>query len=112
MSTVDVVLAQAFGSQRWTVEKPQDGNQKECYIASGDTRKVFIKFDVPILSLQRLSDLGVAPRVLASGIYEGISYVIQEFLAGSYPDRPWIASHIDEVAALIQTYHEDRPLAD
>src|SRR5262249_14521126 len=33
-------------------------------------------------------------------------------LAGTYPDRPWIRSHVTEVAELIRTYHEDKALAD
>jgi Phosphotransferase enzyme family len=106
------VLSRAFTAAAWTIEKPQDGRQKECYIASDGTRNVFIKFDVPIKSLERLGELGVAPHVLASGTYRGERYVIQEFLAGTYPDRPWITSHINEVAALIATYHDDRPLAE
>src|SRR5262249_21100601 len=79
---------------------------------SDGNRTVFVKFDVPIASLQRLSELAVAPRVLASGTYQGTSYVIQEFLAGTYPDRRWMRSHITEVAGLIRTYHKDRHLAN
>jgi hypothetical protein len=106
------VLAQAFGTENWTIGKPRDGRQKECYIASDGNRTVFVKFAVPVMSLQRLSEIGVAPRVLASGTYQGTSYVIQAFLASSYPDRPWIRSHVTQVADLIRTYHQDRPLAD
>src|SRR5262249_34522908 len=111
MSKVRAVLAQAFTTDGWTIEKPRDGRQKECYIASDGNRTVFVKFDVPARSLLRLSALAVAPRVLASGTYQGTSYVIQEFLAGTYPDRPWIRSHMTEVADLMRTYHEDKPLA-
>jgi thiamine kinase-like enzyme len=112
MSRAHDVLAQAFATDGWTIEKPRDGRQKECYIASDGNRTVFVKFDVPTTSLRRLSELDVAPRVLASGTYQGTSYVIQEFLAGTYPDRPWMRSHVAEVADLIRTYHEDRLLAD
>jgi aminoglycoside phosphotransferase (APT) family kinase protein len=112
MSKAHDILAQAFAANSWTIEKPRDGRQKECYIASNGNCTVFVKLDVPITSLRRLSELGVAPRVLASGTYQGTSYVIQEFLAGTYPDRPWIRSHVTEVANLIRTYHEDQPLAD
>ncbi len=111
MSKAHVVLAQAFATNNWTIERPRDGRQKECYIASDGNRTVFIKFHVPVASLRRLSELGVTPRVLASGTYHGTSYVIQEFLAGTYPDRPWFTSHVAEVAELIRTYHEDKPLA-
>src|SRR5579863_5938495 len=112
MSNAHDVLAWAFGTTSWTIEKPQDGRQKECYIASDGSRSVFVKFDVPVTSLLRLSELGVAPRVLAVGTYQGTSYVIQEFLTGTYPDRPWFRAHTAEVAALMRAYHEDQALAD
>jgi len=112
MSKAQDVLAEAFATSSWSIERPQDGRQKECYVASDGHRTVFVKFDVPITSLRRLSELALAPRVLASGTYQGSSYVIQEFLAGTYPDRPWLRSHVREVAELIRAYHEDKPLAD
>jgi thiamine kinase-like enzyme len=112
MSKAHDVLAHAFATSSWTLKKPRDGRQKECYVASDGNRTVFVKFDVPVTSLRRLSELAVAPRVLASGTYQGTSYVIQEFLAGgTYPDRPWMRSHVREVADLIRTYHEDKVLA-
>jgi aminoglycoside phosphotransferase (APT) family kinase protein len=112
MHNVRELLLQVFGPGDWAIEKPQHGRQKECYIASNRDRKVFIKFDLPIKSLQRLSDIGLAPRVLASGSYQGTPYVIQEFLDGTHPSREWLVAHVDEVAKLIKTYHEDVQLAE
>ncbi len=112
MRKAQAVLAQAFAPAIWTITKPQDGHQKECYVATDGSRTVFIKFDVPLQSLQRLSELGVAPHMLASGAYQGEDYVIQEYLDGVYPDRLWLRSHIGKVATLIRTYHDDGPLAD
>jgi hypothetical protein len=96
MHNVRELLLQVFGPGDWTIEKPQHGRQKECYVGSNRDRKVFIKFDLPIRSLQRLSDIGLAPRVLASGRYEGSPYVIQEFLDGSHPSREWLVAHVGE----------------
>jgi aminoglycoside phosphotransferase (APT) family kinase protein len=112
MHNVRELLLQVFDSGDWTIEKPQHGRQKECYIASNRDRKVFIKFDLPIKSLQRLSDIGLAPRILASGNYKGIPYVIQEFLDGTHPSREWLVAHVAEVAKLIRTYHEDAQLTE
>ena len=106
------LLLQVFGPGDWAIEKPQYGRKKECYIASSRNCKVFVKFDVPIKSLQRLSDGGFAPRVLASGSYRGAPYVIQEFLDGAHPDREWIAAHVGKVAKLMKAYHEDAQLIE
>jgi len=112
MNNARELLLQVFGPGDWAIEKPQNGRRKECYIASSRNRKVFVKFDVPIKSLQRLSDAGFAPRVLASGSYQGVPYVIQEFLDGVHPDRDWIVAHVGEVANLMKAYHEDAQLTE
>jgi aminoglycoside phosphotransferase (APT) family kinase protein len=110
MNNAQELLLHLFGPGDWIIEKPQYGRQKECYIASSCDSKVFVKFDVPIKSLQRLGDAGFAPRALASGNYQGASYVIQEFFDGEHPDRGWVAAHLSEVARVIRGYHEDEAL--
>ena len=112
MNNARELLLHVFGPGDWAIEKPQYGRQKECYIASSRDRKVFVKFDLPIKCLQRLSDAGFAPRVLACGSYRGIPYVIQEFLDGVHPSREWIAAHVGEVAKLMKAYHADAQLTE
>lgn len=85
--------------------------QKACYIAQSGGLKVFVKFDVPIEALQRLGEIRVAPRVLASGRKDGVSYVVQEFVTGSYPDWRWFADNLALLAHFILRYHSDKPLA-
>jgi thiamine kinase-like enzyme len=104
------ILLDTFGSDQWTIEKPKDGMQKECYIAHGADGSLFIKFDAPSLSLQRLGEIGVTPPVLASGSYNGQAYIIQEYVVGAYPTRAWIKGHTSEVASAIKRYHTDQPL--
>jgi hypothetical protein len=112
MNNARELLLHVFGPGDWAIEKPQYGRQKECYIASRRDRKVFIKFDLPIKSLQRLCDAGFAPRALSCGSYQGIPYVIQEYLDAAHPDREWIAAHVGEVAKLIKAYHADVQLTE
>src|SRR5438445_9319740 len=104
------ILHQHFNTSNWTVAKPKDGQQKASFVAHHSQQSVFIKFDVPIAALQRLGEIGVAPRVLASGIASDKPYIIQEYIAGSYPDWRWFASHLPALAAFTRRYHHDQPL--
>ena len=104
------ILHSHFHTTGWTIVKPKDGQQKASFVAHHSQQSVFIKFDVPIAALQRLGEIGVAPRVLASGIAADQPYIIQEYIAGSYPDWRWFASHLPELAAFTRRYHHDQPL--
>lgn len=110
MDKAQQILSWTFPQIDWKIEKPKDGMRKECYIAKSTNQSVFIKFDVPLSALKRLGEIGVSPKVLKSGEYQNVSYVIQEFIDGTYPDRAWIKDHIQELAKVIKTYHEDRSL--
>lgn len=110
INTVLYILRKHFHTTDWTITKSEDGQQKASFVAHYDTTKVFIKLDVPVAALQRLGEIGVAPRVIASGTIDGISYVAQEYIAGSYPDWRWFADHLPILAAFIKRYHTDQPL--
>jgi thiamine kinase-like enzyme len=112
MDKVIKILQMTFKNSDWKICKPQDGQKKECYIAETNGKKVFVKFDVPIFPLKRLGEICVAPKMLASGEYEGTSYIIQEFIDGKYPDREWILKHMAEIARVIKIYHEDEILLE
>jgi len=112
MNKAREVLFESFGAQEWILEKPKDGMQKECYIARSADRAVFIKFSVSPLPLLRLGEIAVAPKVLSTGLYKDEPFVIQELIAGSYPERSWIESHLKTVAKLITTYHQDKVLTE
>lgn len=106
---VRLILQKHFHRADGGITKPVDGQQKQCYIAQSEERRVFIKFDVPIPTSQRLGEIGAAPRVITSGIANGRSYIIQEYIAGSYPDRRWLAAHLPLLATFIRRYHDDQP---
>lgn len=107
---IRLILSNHFHTTDWIITKPKDGQQKLCFIAHHDQQRVFIKFNVPIAALQRLGEIGVAPRVLASGTSHGQSYIVQEYIAGDYPDWRWFASHLPELAVFTRRYHHDQPL--
>src|SRR5579872_7005396 len=110
MQKIKTILQSTFNRQNWTINKPEDGHQKECYIAQNEDIKVFLKFDVPVAPLKRLGEIEVAPRVLASGTLDNRIYVIQEYIAGPYPDWQWFAHNLPLLATFIRRYHDDQKL--
>ncbi len=110
MERIRSILQSTFDRPNWTISKPEDGQQKECYIAQNGDMKVFLKFDVPVAPLLRLGEIEVAPRVLASGILDDKPYIIQEYINGTYPDWQWFAHNLPLLATFIRRYHDDEKL--
>ena len=111
MEKVRQILQTKFQIANWVIARPEDGQQKDCYVAQSDEYRVFIKFDVPIVVLQRLGEIEVAPRVLVSGVVDGRPYVIQEYIAGRYPNWQWFADHLSLLATFFRRFHDDQKLA-
>ncbi len=105
------ILQKHFHVTDWLITTPEDGQQKACFVAQRGTARVFIKLNVPIAALQRLGEIEVAPRVIASGTINGVSYVVQDYITGNYPDWRWFADHLPTLAAFIKRYHTDQSLA-
>ena len=57
MNNIRLILQEKLPLSDCTISKPQDGQQKECYIAHSDKQSVFIKFDVPLSDPLRDSGL-------------------------------------------------------
>lgn len=112
MDKANQALHDSLGGNGWKLEKPKNGMQKECYLARSSHASVFIKFGVTAPILQRLGEINVAPRLLASGRVNGEPFVVQELVEGVHPDRSWIKGHLEEVAKLITTYHDDKRLTE
>lgn len=110
MEQIKRILQHQFGGDTWEIARSKDGMQSAGYCAQNGDRKVFIKFTSSIAALQRLGEIGVAPRVLASGSEQGKIYVVQEYITGKYPDWQWFATHLHTLASCIQRYHEDQAL--
>lgn len=111
MEQIKCILQRHFGSAAWEITRSKDGMQSAGYCAYNGDRKVFVKFTDAVAALQRLGEIAVAPRVLASGIDQGKKYVVQEYITGRYPDRRWFAAHLPALASCIQRYHSDQPLS-
>ncbi|MDQ5825373.1 MAG: phosphotransferase [Chloroflexota bacterium] len=101
------ILTSHFPGRDWVLRKPTAGMTGESYIATSDGLDIFIKFDVEAPALQRVAELGVAPRVLAAGRHEGRLYIVQEYVQGIRPEREWFPLHLPQLAELIQVYHHD-----
>ncbi|MGI8854410.1 MAG: phosphotransferase [Thermomicrobiales bacterium] len=103
------ILDGEFQEACWDITRPSAGNN-DAFIATHGDRRVFLKFDVDGAALDRLAELHVAPALLGSGIVNNRSYIIQEYLEGSSPDREWFRRHIPELAQFIRRYHADAEL--
>ncbi|GAC1566388.1 MAG: hypothetical protein NVS3B14_08240 [Ktedonobacteraceae bacterium] len=109
-TTARNILQRHFQATDWLITTPKDGLQQQCFVARRGEQPVFIKLKAPVASLQRLGEIEVAPRVIANGTIDGTSYVVQEYIAGNYPDRRWFAAHLPLLAAFMRRYHQDQPL--
>lgn len=112
MEQIKRILQYHFRSATWKIARSKDGQQSAGYRAQNETIAVFVKFTDTIAALQRLGEIAVAPRVLASGIDQGRAYVVQEYITGKYPDWQWFATHLPLLASCIQRYHSDQPLTE
>ncbi len=110
MIGINHILQTTFHQSGWIISRPPYGQQKECYVARRGYQAVFLKFDVAVEILQRLSDLGVAPEVLGSGTIEGRSYILQKYLVSTHPKWTWFADHLPLLAQITKRYHTDSEL--
>ena len=110
INRVRQILQQHFPETKWNISLPDDGQQRSSYVARSEMLQLFIKFDVHIEAIRRLSEIEVTPRILASGFHEGSSYVMQEYISGRYPDRRWFAKNLPYLALFIRRYHSDEQL--
>jgi hypothetical protein len=76
----------------------------------GDEAVAVKLLETPLEILQRLSELGVAPPVVASGTYEGRRYMVQRAVTGPFPDHDWFAANRSRWASLVGSYLNDEPL--
>jgi len=93
----------------WDIRKPDAGNH-DAFVAKHGEYNVFLKYDVNASVLDRLAALDVTPAVLGSGAVHGRSYVIQEYVEGSHPEREWFSQNLPDLARFIKTYHTDEEL--
>lgn len=111
-SIITTILQQHFPPARWIITHPRDGQQKACFIAHHGGQYLFVMLGAPVAVLRRLGEIGASPRILVDGVIGNMPYVVQEYIAGSYPDRRWFAANLPVLARFVRRYHDDRPLAE
>jgi aminoglycoside phosphotransferase (APT) family kinase protein len=110
MENIIEKLNEIFPDGQWVLHKTAHGESNQTFIGNNGRRKVFVKCDVTIPAAERLGELGVAPRLLHNGMTETRPYIIQEYAEGTYPDRPWFADNLHQLANFIKTYQQDQKL--
>jgi hypothetical protein len=93
------------------LQKAIEGMTSKCYIATSGSVELFVKLGEHGRAVRRAAELGIAPRVLASGSHDGTPYIVQDYLHGTHPDRGWFSRHLPQLAGLIRKYHHDPVLA-
>jgi aminoglycoside phosphotransferase (APT) family kinase protein len=105
-----VILAHVTGRSGWRVARTEYGSAGDSYLVSREGHRLALKFSIPPPGLERLSELGVAPRLISQGEYRGRPWMLQEYIAGDHPRPAWFADHLPALAAGLRRYHDDLPL--
>lgn len=103
------ILDQQLGAG-WQLSAPMGTMQTTRLAWRGDTAVVVKLIETPYAILQRLSDLGVTPEVLAFGEAHGQPYMIQQAVEGPHPDHAWFHANLDRWAELVSSYLNDAEL--
>jgi len=94
----------------WNVNLPPYGTGQETYIAQTNQRNYFIKLGAELERYQVMSELGFAPKVIATGCLEdGKTILVQEYIPGRIPLRSDFQEKLAEFAQIIRdTHRSDR----
>ncbi len=103
-------LQKHFLGQHWRFALPI-GSGNETYFAYANDSTYFVKLGVQIARYQAMASLGLSPPVLAAGYLEdGISIVVQPYIAGRNPSRKDYRLHLEQIAAAIHRMHHSPEL--
>jgi thiamine kinase-like enzyme len=103
-------LQKHFSARHWRFALPI-GSGNETYFAYGNDSAFFVKLGVQTARYQAMSSLGLSPPVLAAGYLEdGISIVVQPYIAGRHPSRKDYRLHLEQIAAIIHRMHRSPEL--
>ena len=102
---VQSFLQKQLGIANWDFELPI-GTGHETYVAHSQHISCFVKLGVQIARYQLLGSLGITPPLLASGfLSDGVSIIVQPYLAGSHLTRKVYRSNLERIAGIIQRVH-------
>lgn len=95
----------------WRLDWPEKGVTGRTVYAHGpDGHRVVVKFAAAPPCHSRLSELGVASRVLATGHDGTQPFHVQSHLDGTARTWAWVGEHLDQVVALVARYATDAEL--
>src|SRR6266508_4881010 len=78
----------------------------ESYFAQGNGQSYFVKVGVQVERYLAMAEIGLTPPVLVYGqLDNGLSVMVQRFVAGRTPTRPDYRNQLMEVAGLIRKMH-------
>ena len=96
--------AQLSGND-WKFSLPH-GSGMESYFAQGNGQSYFVKVGVQVERYVAMAEIGFAPPVLVYGqLDNGLSIIVQPFIAGRRPSRLDYRNQLMEVAGLIHKMH-------
>ncbi|MBN1667499.1 MAG: aminoglycoside phosphotransferase family protein [Anaerolineales bacterium] len=110
---VERFLQQLFPQQSWTITRPASGSGGASFYASNHKQAYFIKLGAQVERYQVLSELGLAPEVVASGALEdGTSILVQPRLVGRTPTGMDFARHLKQFAEAVGKLHRSQHLLE
>ncbi len=78
----------------------------ESYFAQGNGQSYFVKVGVQVERYLAMAEIGLTPPVLVYGqLDNGLSVMVQRFVAGRTPTRPDYRNQLMEVAGLVHRMH-------
>ncbi len=95
----------------WGIQLPPHGTGQETYIAQTSQQIYFIKLGAEIERYQIMSELGFSPPVIATGfLEEGITIMVQKYVAGRAPLRRDFQTYLNKFAHIIRATHKNERL--
>jgi thiamine kinase-like enzyme len=92
----------------WNFSLPR-GSGMESYFAQGNGQSYFVKVGVQVERYIAMAEIGLTPPVLLYGqLDNGLSVIVQPFIAGRRPSRLDYRNQLTEVARLIRKMHHLR----
>jgi thiamine kinase-like enzyme len=94
----------------WDLVEAEKGRSKVTYIGTLGNNRVFIKNDIASPALLRLSELGIAPKVIYSSDDADLPILIQEYVEAVHPTKKEINDRYRAYATLFEVFHNDDKL--
>jgi thiamine kinase-like enzyme len=98
-------LQKHFSIADWSFSLPP-GSGMESYLARGSGQSYFVKIGVQVERYVAMAEIGLTPPVLVYGQLEnGLSVIVQPFIAGRRPSRLDYRNQLRQVASLMHKMH-------